>query len=392
MKGCLEYRGKGKDGVDRWRLVVTLGRDSEGTIIQEKRKFAGQKSDADTALAAFLTEVRGVDYVRPQALTVETFLNQWLVDYAKDRVAGTTYQRYKQLIDINVIPHIGSLKVQEARAIHFEKLYKKLMKDGGRSDGKEGGLSGTTVLQIHRVLKMAFGLKGAVKWGIIAKNPLELVDAPTKENQDIQVLDEVQVVKMLEAAQTGDKWFYTLILLAVTSGLRRGELLGLRWQDVDFTNNIIRVNRSLQYIKKEGKSLKDPKTKGSKREVYMPADVMDELKAYKNNQAVVTMKDGLVFSNFQGLPMSPDNVSHRFAKFMTEIGFPGVHLHSLRHSCASILFVKGESAKGISEKLGHSTVQFTQDIYTTIFKSVKKQASEKMAGMVPTQKKAAGEN
>lgn len=390
MKGCLESRGIGKDGVPRWRLVVTLGRDSEGKLIQEKKKFAGQKNEADTALAAFLTEVKGVGYVRPRALTVEAFLKQWLKDYAKDRVAGTTYQRYEQLIEKNVIPHIGTLKVQEIQAINFEKLYKKLQKDGGRADSKEGGLSGTTCLQIHRILKMAFGNKGAIKWGILAKNPLDLVDAPKKENPDIRVLDEEQATTMVEKAQAEESWFYMLVLLAVTSGLRRGELLGLRWKDVDFNNNVINVNKSLQYVKKEGKSLKDPKTKNSRRSVYMPSDVMDELQTYKDNQAVVNIKDDLVFANWRGQSMCPDHVSHKFSEFMNDIGFPGVHLHSLRHSCASLLRVKGEDVKAISEKLGHSTVQFTQDIYTEVFTSAKKQASEKMAGMVPC-KKAAGD-
>lgn len=391
MKGCLESRGIGKDGVPRWRLVITLGRDSEGKLIQEKRKFTGQKNEADTALAAFLTEVKGVDYVRPQALTVEAFLKQWLRDYVLDRVAPSTYERYKQIIEKNIIPHVGSLKVQEIRAIHFEKLYKKLQKDGGRADGKEGGLSSTTILQAHRILKMAFGRKGAIKWGILAKNPLDLVDAPKKADFDITVLDEAQAMTMIEKAQECDTWFYMLILLAVTSGMRRNELLGLTWDNVDFNNNIIRVKKALIWIHGQEKILADPKTKNSKRDIYMPADVMDELRAYKDNQAVVSIKNGLVFANWQGKPMSPDHVSHKFSEFMSNIGFPGVHLHSLRHSCASILHVKGESDKGISDRLGHSTVAFTKDVYTTVFKSAKKQAAEKMSGMVPKQKKAAGD-
>lgn len=379
MAGSLEKRGD-----NSWRLVVSGGRDADSKRIKHTKVFHGGKRVAEKALAAFVAEIERQDYVKPENMYVRQYLLKWLEDYAKPNVAAQTYSRYEQLLRLYAHDTVGTHKLNQVKAPHFQRLYTELQ--------SEKGLSGTTVLQLHRILHKAF--KTAREWQLISKNPLEFVKAPQKEDKDVAVLTEEQSGFMLEKVQEeGPLWFFVLIALAVVGGLRRGELLALRWEDIDFEKETASINQNLQRVKGEGVSFKSPKTKKSKRTIALPSDIMDLLKYYKAKQNEHRLNVGdlwnnydLVFAGNFGKAMSPDHVSDKFKAFVERHSLPPVTLHGLRHSAASILIAKGVHAKGISSRLGHSGIQITMNTYGKFFESADREAAEKMSGIIPKSK------
>lgn len=381
--------GSSEDGNrDRHRMTVKLGE----TYAPPKGKDIHIRSNADVEKIAiiFEAEILKGEYRKPQKRTVKEFLEEWLELYAETEVAGTTRQRYKELIDTHIAPRIGGYKIEQIKAPVFLKLYKELQQPGARKDGrKDIGLSGSTVLQIHRVLHRAF--ESACAWDYIEKNPLQHVTGPSKNKPRPHGLREEQVIHMLDRAKKEEEfWFFALLALAATSGLRRGEILALTWADCNFKTNVISVNQSLQYIKKEGLSVKPPKTEKSKEPVAVPADVMGVLESHKKKQAETRLKLGnqwkkkdLVFPNAYGDYQHPDNVTHLFKEFMIRIGLPDFHFHNLRHTTASILINKGEQAKSVQETLRHATLATTSDIYTEWFQENKTRTANKLTGLVP---------
>lgn len=380
MAGSIEKRGE-----NSWRLIASGGRDADGKRIKHTKVFHGGKREAEKALATFIADIERQDYIKPEKMYIRDYLIKWLEDYARPNVAAQTFQRYEQLLRLYAYESVGTYKINQVKAPHFQKLYTELQ--------SEKGLSGTTVLQLHRILHKAF--KTACEWQLITKSPLEFVKAPQKNEQEIAVLTEEQAEFLLEKIQEEcPLWFLTLIALAVVGGLRRGELLALRWQDVNFDKSTISINQNLQRVKGEGLSFKSPKTKKSKRTIALPNDLMELLKQYKIEQNTHRLSVGdlwedndLVFTGNFGKPMSPDYISEKFKVFVEQHDLPPVTLHGLRHSAASILIAKGVHAKGISSRLGHSGIQITMNTYGKFFESADREAAEKMSGLIPKGKK-----
>ncbi|OPY56039.1 MAG: Transposase [Pelotomaculum sp. PtaU1.Bin035] len=382
MAGSIEERGK-----DCWRLVVSGGRDANGARIKHRRVFHGGKREAEKALAAFIVEIERGEYIKPQNMYVRDYLKQWLKDYTLPNTAAQTYERYEQLLRKYAYNTVGKYPLNQVKAPHFQRLYNDLQSN-------KYGLSGTTILQLHRILAKAF--KTACEWQLLSKNPMEYVKAPHKSDKEINVITEEQAGIMLEKAQEeGPLWFYALVALATVGGLRRGELLSLRWQDVDFNKNTISVTQNLQRIKGKGVSFKAPKTKKSRRTIALPGDMMELLKQQKveqNRQRLIAgtlwQDNDLVLAGTFGKPLCPDYISHLFKVFIERNNLPPVTLHGLRHSAASILIAKGVHAKGISSRLGHSGIQITMNTYGKFFESADREAANKMSGMLPKVKTA----
>jgi integrase len=396
---CIEKRG------ESWRITVSAGKNQDGTRNKIYRTFkqnevfqpkkgksikASNKTNVENIAKILEGEVLSGEYKEEQKRTVKMFIEEWLGVYVEANVAGTTRQRYKELIDNYVIPNIGGYQLEQIKAPVLINLYKELQQPGARKDGnKEIGLSGSTVLQLHRILHRAF--QSACEWDYIDKNPLQYVKGPTKNKPHPHSLTVEQVIIMLDRAQKEEEfWFFTLLSLAATSGLRRGEILALTWADCNFTTNMITVNQSLQYIKKEGLSTKAPKTEKSHEAIPVPSDVMKVLETHKKRQVAERLKIGskwqkkdLVFPNWCGDYQHPDNVTHLFKEFMVKIDLPDFHFHNLRHTTASILINKGEAAKSVQETLRHATLATTSDIYSELFVETKRRTADKLSGLVP---------
>lgn len=394
---------------DSWRITVSITRE-DGlrkkhymTVKQEevfpnerhpsiklkKSLTINTKTDVEAIAKVFEGQILTGGHREVLKMTVEKFLGEWMDVYGTQNLAASTLERYKKLIDDYVKPKLGRYQLEQIKAPVFLKLYRELQQDGARKDGKNGGLSGTTVLQIHRILHVAF--ETAVQWDYIERNPLKSVRGPRKNKPKPNALDEKQVFFMLGRAYDEEPfWFYSLITLAAISGLRRGEILALRWTDCDFNEHTIVVNQALQYIKGKGKSFKEPKTVQSQAPVNVPEDVMqllEKLKIEQNKRRLTVgskwVNNDLVFANWCGQPLCPDHVTHLFSKFMNRIGLPGFHLHNLRHTTASMLANRGEQAKDVSEHLRHATIGTTMNIYTKLFEPAKRRTADKLSGLVP---------
>lgn len=393
-----------KRGVS-WRITISDGTRQDGTrkkvyrTLKDGEAFqppkgkaiiANNKTNVETIAKILEGEVLGGTHKENLNLTVKEYLEEWL-NIIWDDKAGTTRQRYKELIDNYVAPKkfIGGYQLQDIKPKVFIDLYKKLQKPGSSKADKTKGLSGTTVLQIHRILHRAFTM--AVTLEYLDRNPLVSVDGPTKNKPNPHGLTEEQAISMLDRAYKEEPfWFFTFLAVAVTTGLRRGELLALRWADLNLKGGWLKVNQSLQYIKGEGISTKEPKTEESKNPVPVPSDIIKVLEKWEVKQVEDRVKAGskwkkkdLVFPNWCGDYQHPDNVTHLFKEFIERIGLPEFHLHNLRHTTATILINKGVQAKSVQGIMRHATLATTTDTYTELFEETKKKSSNQLSGIAP---------
>ena len=279
-------------------------------------------------------------YVMPTKGTLGEFLERWINDYAWPNTAPSTAEAYSIIVNRHLIPTLGAIHLTQLRPEHLQKYYANKLASG-RHDGK-GGLSQKTVKHHHRLIKEALG--HAVKWGLVARNVADAVDPPKPRRIEMMTLDEDEVHRFLQAAQ--DTPYYALFYTALYTGMRRGELLALRWENVDLYMATLSVVRSL-YRQKGGQFvISEPKTQRSCRMVDMTPDLAIVLRQHKAQQeAQVTLfamsTPDLVFSHFDGSPFDPSTVSHAFGKIIKKAGLPPVRLHDLRHTHATLMLKQG---------------------------------------------------
>lgn len=391
MRGCLEFRGKGKDGIERWRLVVTLGRNSEGKIIQVKETFAGKKTDAETALATLVAKTNNAQYVIPAKDTFGTFFDRWIRDYGELNLAPKTLHRYKQLFDSRIRPALGHMRIEKITPSHLMAFYKDLQGEGIREDGKSGKLSGSTVLYHHRLISSI--LNDAVKWQLIQSNPAARVEPPKtakKTGKKLSCYDDQQALLMLQVLQKEPLIYRVLISLLLASGARRGEVMGLAWRHIDFETRIITFEQTAQYVKGMNTFIRDEtKNETSCRKLKISSAIMELLKIYKAEQNELRLKlgdkwqgytvpfmsenimgtyefiknDSQVFTTWEGKLMHPDTISSWFPKFLSKYNLPHIKLHGLRHTAITRLINKNIPLKNISSWAGHADIRTTNNIY-----------------------------
>ena len=247
---------------------------------------------------------------------------------------------------------------------------------GGRLDGA-GGLSASTVHHHHRVLRCA--LQRAVRWGLIASNPALLADPPRPRRPEIRILDEEDTKQLLMGLRGRPVYLATVI--AVGTGMRRGEILGLQWQDIDLAKGVLRVTRTLGQTR-EGLRFGTPKTQRGRRQIHLPGFVVAALRDHWEARRATARprKDDLVVTLKCGRPWPPDSFSAEFVRQLEKAGLPRIRFHDLRHSHASLLLRLGVHPKVVSERLGHATVSFTLDTYSHLLPSMQAEAAAKVEG------------
>lgn len=360
MKGHIHPRGEG-----RWLLKWDAPRGADGKRRQRYKTVKGTKREAQTALAKLIAETADGLAVEPSKITVADFLARWLSDAAKPRVAARTFERYSELVDKHLSPGLGAIKLAKLRPMDIQEYYAKALASG-HLKGK-GGLSARTVHHLHRVLSQA--LRQAVRWQLIARNPCEAVDPPKPARKEIAHLSPEDMATLLKAARPSR--LYPVILLAATTGLRRGECLGLRWRDVDLDAASLTVAQALEETK-AGLATKAPKTARSRRTVTLPALTVEELRRHKARQAEERLKLGLgraddgalVFADPFGHPIRPRDVTKQFGRIVRQVKVPRITFHGLRHSHLTHLLQAGVHPKIASERAGHSSVSITLDVYS----------------------------
>jgi integrase len=376
MTGFLKKRS-----AHSYTIVIYLGRDpATGKKRQKWHTVDGNKKKAEEELTRLLHELNTGTYIEPSKLTMKDYLERWLKDYAKGAVGKKTFERYEGIVRDHLVPELGTLVLTKLQPLHIQSCYTK-WREGGRRDGREGGLSAQTILHHHRVLSEA--LHQAVRWQLVGRNVAEAVEPPTPEYREIQVLQEDEFVHLLDAAK-GTR-LYIPILLAGTTAMRRGEILAVRWRDVDFVSRLISVNRSLQETR-EGLFFKEPKP-GRFRTLDLLPFTAEALEAYRQAQgdAKHALADGyedndLICCQDDGRLWAPSAFTSAYRDLLRRRKIPNVRFHNFRHSHATQLLRDGENPKMVSERLGHSRVAFTLERYGHVLPGMQKGAATRSDG------------
>ena len=373
MAGSIEKRGK-----NSYRLTVSEGFDLDGKPIIHRKTVHGTKKDAEVELAKFVTEVQNGLVIDGKSLKFSEFTEIWKRDYGSKELAPSTYKRYCRMLETRLLPYFGHFYINKIKPTDIMKFYDLLEKDTQlvRKKGNNGSktkkpLSGKTILEHHRLLRAM--LHKAVYWQLIVANPAERVQPPKARKPKRRSYDDEQtkiLLENLELLSSEDTKYKVAIILTVFTGVRLGELMGLEWQDVDFKNGIISINRSSQYLSDMGVFTKVPKTESSIREIAIPEFIISLLEEYKlwyEEQKSIygelwTNSDRL-FVQADGKPMHPSTISKWFVKYVGQIGLPVINFHGLRHTNASLLVAQNIDIAVISARLGHAQISTTLDFY-----------------------------
>jgi integrase len=318
-------------------------------------------------LRRLLASLETGSFVKPTRLTVGEYLEQWCQSYVIPNTAPTTADGYGDIIHKQLIPHLGHLPLTQLEANHIRAYYARQRREG-RRDGK-GPLAAKTIKNHHRVLSLA--LKHAVKDGLLVRNVAEAVDPPRCEDPNLARVSPEDVHRLLEAAR--ETPHYVLLYAAAYTGLRRSELLGLRWRDVDLDFATLSVTRTLHHVPKVGYVVKEPKTASSRRCVDLTPDLALLLRRHREEQEAVREflggrvdPDDLVFATAEGKPLPPNSVTKGFRRLADSLGLNGVRFHDQRHGHATILLRQGVHPKVVQERLGHASINITLDTYSHV--------------------------
>lgn len=373
MKGHLKKRSK-----DSWTIVVDLGLKANGKRNQKWKSTKGTKKEAEALLARMLAELEDGVYIDAKKTSVSDYLDKWIVSI-KGSVSSTTYERYQQLCDKHLKPTIGNIALNKLQAIRISELYSVAM-ESGRIDGK-GGLSKQTVLHMHRVLKRT--LSQAVKWGLLSRNPCDAVDnIPKPSKKERLTFTTEETLSLLE--QLNGNPLYLPVLIAVTTGMRRGEILGLRWKDIDLDKKRLYIRQIVIETRQYGLEVKQPKTDASSRTIALPQIAIEAIKKYRVEQAELCLQLGkgltpesMLFNEYSGLNV-PNRITVNFRSFIKSHGFKHVTFHDLRHTHATHLLEQNIHPKIVSERLGHSTIALTMNTYSHVMPTMQEEAANKV--------------
>ncbi len=374
MKGHIGQRTKGS-----WSIVVDVGRDQEaGKRRQQWQTVKGTKRDAERELRAILTRLETGAYIKPTKLTVGEYLEQWLQGYVSSNVGPRTRERYVEIARTHLIPALGSIPLTVLRPQHIQTYYGKAL-ESGRRDGN-GGLSAQTVQHHHRVLYEA--LKHAVKHGILVRNVAEAVDPPRPEHKEMAALGPEAANRLLEAMRRSP--YYVLFYTDLFTGLRRSELLALRWCYVDLDLASLSVVETLHQLHNREFVFRQPKSKRGRRQIALSPSLALLLRQHRAEQegtqkllGLELSPSDLVFSRPDGSPLQPDSITQAFTRLARSIGLQGVRFHDLRHTHATLMLRQGIHPKVVSERLGHSGIAITLDTYSHVLPGLQEAAAQR---------------
>jgi integrase len=318
---------------------------------------------------AIYEQQRGMLSVGPN-VALKEYLEDWLENIHKPTIRLSTYQNYRKLLNNYLVPGLGTIKLQKLTPQQVQAFYSRKISEG---------LSPKTVNNVHGVLHKA--LDNAVKWNILPRNVCDAVTPPRVPRKELNYLTSDQARILLEKVK--EHRLEALLTLAITTGMRRGELLALRWLDIDFNDGSLQVKRAVSYLKEYGYVESEPKTSKSRRTIKLPDFVMPILIQHRerqqeqqNNAGTVWVNKGLVFTNAWGDFYSPSTMLKVFRRFLESIGMPHMRFHDLRHSAATILLEMEVHPKVVQEILGHSQITTTMDIYSHAMPSLQDGATQ----------------
>jgi integrase len=364
-----------------WEVRYSLGiHPATGKRRVATATVRGTRKEAERELRRLLRTLDTNEHVDASRMTMRSWLTTWLVA-VREEVSPKSYERYSEIVWGFLAPELGALPVGKLAPSHIQGAYTKWATEG-RRDGKPGGLSPRTRHHIHRILNAALGR--AVEMQILPRNPADAFKKrlPKIERKEMTTLTAEQSTRLLEALK--HTRLYWPVLLALTTGMRRGEILALRWRNVDFDHGALRVVESLEQTK-AGLRFKGPKTEKA-RGITLPSFAVDELRRLKRQQAEELLAigvrqnvDTLVCARADGEPHQPRSLTHEFTYAISRVkDIPRVRFHDLRHSHATQLLSAGVHPKIAQERLGHSTITTTMDLYSHLTKTMQEDAADQL--------------
>ena len=372
MAGSIEKRG------DSYRLVCVVGYNLQGRPIKKSKTVHCSKKEAKIELAKFVADVQKGMYVEGKSLKFTDFVEIWKRDYGSKELAPSTYKRYLGILESRIIPFFGHFRVDKIKPTDIMQFYDLLSKDtqivrrkdnNGKKTGKP--LSPKTILEHHRLLRAM--LQKAVYWQMIVSNPAERVQAPKTKKPKRKYYDDEQSKALISGLMelTEEQFKYKVaIILTIFTGVRLGELMGLEWDDINFREGIVSINRSSQYLADKGVFTKVPKTESSIRDVAIPDFVVSLLEEYKYwydeqkyQYGELWIDSNRLFVQADGKPMHPSTISKWFEKFVAQIGLPVINFHGLRHTNATLLIAQNIDVSVVAARLGHAQITTTLNFY-----------------------------
>ena len=355
-------------GKKRYMIRYDAPQETDGSRVQKAEVVNGTYKQAESLLREQQQAVYQGTYVVKTKKTVTQFMEHWLVTYAASNTRPRTQMGYRAHIRRHVGRHIGGIQLQLLRAEHIQRMYQAMLDDG---------LSGTTVRNVHRILSQALG--HAVKWSELVRNPADAVTAPRPSPSRIKMWNPSTLNRFLDQCEISR--FSDLYRFTMRTGLRRGELLGLRWKDVDLKDKRLMVVNTLQRIDGHGLLESPPKTSRSRRSLALGQEAMAILRSVRSKQLEQRLRagpawrdTGYVFTLSDGRPIEPGSVTRDFRATVVKLGLSELNLHGLRHAFAPLMLLAGVSAKVVSEMMGHSSVMVTLDTYSHVVQGLQEHA------------------
>ncbi len=363
--GSIYLRGDG-----RWAASISLEKGKRKTFYGKSRKEVQEQLKK-----ALHEQQQGMLITTPQQ-QVGQFLTRWLEDAHRQSIRLRTYERYEEIVRLHLVPGIGRHQLQKLAPQHLQAFYANKLKEG---------LSATTVASFHNVLHKA--LQTAVRWNLVARNVCDLVTPPRRKRFEIQPLSSEQAQLLLAAAR-GHR-LEALIILALCTGMRRGELMGLKWQDLNFSTGTLQVRRILTRVPSKARQPgepayveAEPKTDKGRRSILLPSLAVEALKGHRVRQLQEKLKAGpawqehdYVFCTSVGTHLNPSrDMLDLLKELLKKAGLPEIRWHDLRHSLATVLLGLGTNPKIVQEVLGHAAISMTMDIYSHVLPTMQQEA------------------
>ncbi len=372
-------RGHGEGSIyqredGRWCAAIDLG------YVGGKRKrkviYGKTRKDVSEKLKVVLRDHQQGLPVATERKTVERYLNEWLKNVAAPKVRPSTLQVYGEMISA-IVPHIGRIELAKLTPEDVQAMLRAM---------SASGVAASSVARARAVLRNALGQ--AVRWGSLSRNVAALTDRPPESRQRPKVLSLNDAKKLLEAAQTSR--LEALYHIALNLGLRQGELLGLRWQDVDLESSTLRIEQTIKAVRNKLIIL-PPKTRRSRRTLPLPPHIVGQLRRHKAHQLEERLlagerwkEHGLVFASSVGTPIPPRNLVRSFGSLLARASLPHMRFHDLRHSSATLLAANGVPQRVAMEILGHTNISTTMNIYTHVFDDNVQQAIHTIGALLDT--------
>jgi len=372
MRGHIVKRYRGS-----YTLVLNLGMDpATGKRKQQWITVRGTKKDAEKRLAEILHQLDNGTFIKPGKTTVAEYLGKWLEDYCKANLAPRTTEGYESIVRCHLIPALGKIPLTQLKPEHLQSLYSK---------GLSAGLSHRTIRYIHTTLHKS--LQTAVKLGMLLRNPTDAVEPPRVQHREMRTMNEPDIHIFLEFAKSTP--YYALFYLALFTGMRRSELLGLRWCDVDLILCQLSITRALHQLQDGSRIFSQPKTAKGRRLISLSPSTAIVLREHWEQQekmgqahSLMLAEDDLVFCHVDGSPLLPNSVSHAWTKLANHVGLKGVRLHDARHTHASVMLKQGTHPKIVQERLGHASIQITLDTYSHVVPGLQQAAANRFDDII----------